>query len=205
MLKFQIGIQACFTTITYWSRFLSLKYRWKEFFTDMILSEYENYCSFSSSLHCNSFVRGWPRQNAQNDFYSWTKLSKRAQRRLVKLWVRRLISLRRVLVIVCILLWPCLCFFCYTDDFTAKSTFLHLYRPVPLKGLRRNSKQVCKKKKEKKKKKLRINIDNQNHKWACAWQNQQIDLCAQRKLRSAWASAQSDQSLRYPHEESFGS
>ena len=30
-------------------------------------------------------------------------------------------------------------------------------------------------------------------------------LCAQRRLRSAWASAQSDQSLRCPHEESLGS
>ena len=29
-------------------------------------------------------------------------------------------------------------------------------------------------------------------------------LCAQRGLRSAWASAQSDQSLRCPHEESLG-
>ena len=28
--------------------------------------------------------------------------------------------------------------------------------------------------------------------------------CAQRRLRSAWASAQSDQSLRCPHDESFG-
>ena len=28
-------------------------------------------------------------------------------------------------------------------------------------------------------------------------------LCAQRRLRSAWASAQSDQSLRCPHEESL--
>ena len=28
-----------------------------------------------------------------------------------------------------------------------------------------------------------------------------IWLCAQRRLRSAWASAQSDQSLRCPHEE----
>ena len=25
--------------------------------------------------------------------------------------------------------------------------------------------------------------------WACAWQNQQNDLCAQRRLRSAWASS----------------
>ena len=33
-----------------------------------------------------------------------------------------------------------------------------------------------------------------NTNWAAAWQNQQNDLCAQRKLRSAWASAQSDQS-----------
>ena len=29
-------------------------------------------------------------------------------------------------------------------------------------------------------------------------------LCAQRRLISAWASAQSDQSLRCPHEESLG-
>ena len=29
-------------------------------------------------------------------------------------------------------------------------------------------------------------------------------LCAQRRLRSAWASAQSDQSLRCTHEESLG-
>ena len=31
--------------------------------------------------------------------------------------------------------------------------------------------------------------------WARAWQNQQNDLCAQQRLRSTWASAQSDQSL----------
>ena len=30
--------------------------------------------------------------------------------------------------------------------------------------------------------------------WVAAWQNQQNDLCAQRRLRSTWASAQSDQS-----------
>ena len=41
------------------------------------------------------------------------------------------------------------------------------------------------------------------NKWASSWQNQQNDLCAQRRLRSAWASAQSDQSLRCPHEESL--
>ena len=29
--------------------------------------------------------------------------------------------------------------------------------------------------------------------WAAAWQNQQTDICAYRRLRSAWASAQSDQ------------
>ena len=34
--------------------------------------------------------------------------------------------------------------------------------------------------------------------------NQQNDLCAQRRLRSAWTSAQSDQSLRCPHEETLG-
>ena len=31
--------------------------------------------------------------------------------------------------------------------------------------------------------------------WATSWQNQQNGMCAQRRLRSAWASAQSDQSL----------
>ena len=36
--------------------------------------------------------------------------------------------------------------------------------------------------------------------WAATWQNQQNDLCAQRRLHSAWASAQSGQSLHYPHE-----
>ena len=30
------------------------------------------------------------------------------------------------------------------------------------------------------------------------------DMCAQRRLGSTWASAQSDQSLRCPHEESLG-
>ena len=37
--------------------------------------------------------------------------------------------------------------------------------------------------------------------WAASWQNQQNGMCASRRLRSAWASAQSDQSLRCPHEE----
>ena len=32
--------------------------------------------------------------------------------------------------------------------------------------------------------------------WAASWQNQQNGMCVQRRLRSAWASAQSDQSLR---------
>ena len=39
---------------------------------------------------------------------------------------------------------------------------------------------------------------------AAPWQNQQNVLCAQRRLRSTWASAQSDQSLRCPHEETMG-
>ena len=30
--------------------------------------------------------------------------------------------------------------------------------------------------------------------WAAAWQNRQNGMCAQRRLRSAWASAQTDQS-----------
>ena len=32
--------------------------------------------------------------------------------------------------------------------------------------------------------------------WAISWQNQQYGICTQRRLRSAWASSQSDQSLR---------
>ena len=40
------------------------------------------------------------------------------------------------------------------------------------------------------------------NKWAASWQNQQSGMCAQRRLRSPWASAQFDQSLRCPHEES---
>ena len=32
------------------------------------------------------------------------------------------------------------------------------------------------------------------HNWASVWQNQQNNLCTQRSLRLAWASAQSDQS-----------
>ena len=40
--------------------------------------------------------------------------------------------------------------------------------------------------------------------WAASWQNQQSGMCAQRRLRSACASAQSDQSLRCPHEETLG-
>ena len=40
-----------------------------------------------------------------------------------------------------------------------------------------------------------INALNIENIWATAWQNQQNDLCAQQKLRSAWESTQSDQSL----------
>ena len=40
--------------------------------------------------------------------------------------------------------------------------------------------------------------------WSTAWQNQQNDLCAQRRLRSAWAFAQSDQSQRCPPEAKLG-
>ena len=38
-----------------------------------------------------------------------------------------------------------------------------------------------------------------------SWQNQQNGKCAKRRLRSAWASAESDQGLRCPHDESYGS
>ena len=35
---------------------------------------------------------------------------------------------------------------------------------------------------------------SQHYIWACARQNQKNDMCTKRRLRSAWASAQSDQS-----------
>ena len=38
-----------------------------------------------------------------------------------------------------------------------------------------------------------------NDKWATSWQNQQNDMCAQWRLRSAWASAQFDQSSLCAH------
>ena len=37
--------------------------------------------------------------------------------------------------------------------------------------------------------------------WAVAWQNRQINKCAQQSLRSSWESAQSDHSLRCLHDE----
>ena len=40
--------------------------------------------------------------------------------------------------------------------------------------------------------------------WATARQIQQNNMCAQQRLRSAWASTQSDQSFRYPCEEALG-
>ena len=40
--------------------------------------------------------------------------------------------------------------------------------------------------------------------WAASWQNQQNGMCAQRRLISAWTSAQSDQSFRCLHEEILG-
>ena len=42
------------------------------------------------------------------------------------------------------------------------------------------------------------------HIWALSREKQQNDLCTQWRLRSAWASAQSDQSLRCPHKETLG-
>ena len=44
----------------------------------------------------------------------------------------------------------------------------------------------------------------QLHHWAASWQDQHNDLCAQRRLRSAWALAHSDLSLRCPDEETLG-
>ena len=42
------------------------------------------------------------------------------------------------------------------------------------------------------------------HKWAASWQDQRSCMCAQQRLRPAWASAQSDQRLRCPREGSWG-
>ena len=39
---------------------------------------------------------------------------------------------------------------------------------------------------------LLFSWSSKKQKWATSWQNQQNGLCAQRRLRSAWASAQSD-------------
>ena len=39
-------------------------------------------------------------------------------------------------------------------------------------------------------------------KCTASWQNQQNGMCAQQRLRSAWAFTQSDQSLHCPLEES---
>ena len=43
-----------------------------------------------------------------------------------------------------------------------------------------------------------------SHEWVASRQNHQNGMFAQRRLRSAWASAQSALSLRCPHEESLG-
>ena len=49
-----------------------------------------------------------------------------------------------------------------------------------------------------------MNAFVQSDKWAAAWQNKQSFLCTQWRLRSAWTSAQSDQSLLCPHEVTLG-
>ena len=96
----------------------SLKYRWKECHTDIILfKKKNNYCSFACSQRSNSLVRAWARQNTQNGFraqarfvsiYSVFPLRVRAaQESTAKtdqtVWMRRLISLRKAL----------LCRFCF--------------------------------------------------------------------------------------------
>ena len=40
--------------------------------------------------------------------------------------------------------------------------------------------------------------------FAGTWQNLQNELCIQQRLKSAWASAQSDQRLRWAHEKALG-
>ena len=62
----------------------------------IILSKRDNYCSFVSSPRSTSLVRAWARQNTQNDlraqlrfgsigYVQSRKLSKRTERRLIKL------------------------------------------------------------------------------------------------------------------------
>ena len=50
----------------------------------------------------------------------------------------------------------------------------------------------------------RINKSKNKQYLSRVMKHQQNGMCAQRRFRSAWAFAQSDQSLHYPHEESFG-
>ena len=60
-----------------------------------------------------------------------------------QLWMRRLISLRRTLVSVWILLRLCLCFFSVILTLLmARSLLLHIYRAISLESLRRNGKAV---------------------------------------------------------------
>ena len=54
-------------------------------------------------------------------------LSKRAQRWLIQLWMCRLISLRREIVRVWILLWPCLCFFSVILTILRPSQHYYIY------------------------------------------------------------------------------
>ena len=62
---------------------------------------------------------------------------------------------------------------------------------------RKNERKKKRKKIERKKEKERKNEKKKERK-------KQNGICVQRRLRSAWASAQSDQSFRCPHEESLG-
>ena len=48
-----------------------------------------------------------------------------------------------------------------------------------------------------------ITVPRFPHLWAATWENVPSNMCAQRRLKSACASAQSDQSLRCPHEETL--
>ena len=45
-------------------------------------------------------------------------------------------------------------------------------------------------------KRVHTEKSNANNIWAAPWQNYPNGMCAHRELRTAWASAQSDQSLR---------
>ena len=84
------------------------------------------------------------------------------------------------------------------------TTMLFWNRPVQASRTTEQIVQVSEPTEQQSKSVKLANKQNKKHNWAATWQNKQSDLCAQRRLRSAWASVQSDQSLRCTHEVTLG-